>query len=147
MSFPPYIKAVRHSSASLYDLDLLYRCAWGAAGAGQACTCCACELSGFLCFLSLPCLAAVRSSVRLHLGFVASRPQWDWKAVSQNFGIWHQMKVKAFNVDLEALVWMNCKGFVTFWLPRGFFWYSLFVSAWFWIDEVSWFFCWLRLLL
>lgn len=100
-----------------------------------------------LCSLSLPGLTAVKSRLWLHLGFVASSLQWDWKAVSQNFGVWHQMKVNAFNVDLEALVWMNCKGFVTFWLPWGFFWYLLFVSAWFWIDEISWFLCRLRLLL
>lgn len=45
------------------------------------------------------------------------------------------MKVNAFNVDLESLVWMNFEGFVTFWLPRGFFWYSLFVSAFLVLDR------------
>lgn len=106
-------------------------------------SCCACEISGFSVFLISSCLTAVRSSLWLPFGFAACRLQWDWKIVSQNSEIWHQMKINAFNVDLEALVWINSKDFVTFWLPRGFlFWSSLSVSALFWIDEVSWCFCW-----
>jgi len=67
------------------------------------------------------------------------------------------MKVNAFNVDLEALVRIKCKGFVTFWLPEVFLfffssfllflkWYLISVSALFWIDEFSRCSCWLRIL-